>query len=558
MVARFLLLLLWTALLAPVWPTPSRAATILVPTQEATIQDGILAAAEGDTVLIAPGLYRGAGNRDVSFLGKDVVVTSAQGSGSTTVDCEVLGRGFILMDGESSAAMLRGLTIVNGIARFGAGALCISSSPTIVDCIFRDNVATERGGGLCCVWSDAALDSCSFMENTAREDIWHGEGGGLYGENSNLTLSHCAFVDNFVGGTGGGLCSRGARVDLHDCLFSINGSSDGQGGGAAFFSTIGYARDCRFFGNVAPDGGGVVAYGSAPQFWNCRFISNWAQGAAGCKGGAVYGAGHLEFHECLFDGNVASDIDREGTGGAIFVGQGGYLLIESSTLHRNVADRGPYGGGLGAGVFVGGLATAELRNTIITASRDGEAIHCVTESAVHLSCCDLYGNEGGDWVGCIAGLYGTEGNISAGPFFCDPENGDFGLADYSPCAPDQSPGECGLIGAYGVACATPVAVAEPELSASGKLQIWNYPNPFNPVTTIVYQVPHPGPVTLRIYDVSGRAVCNLLDGTTVDEGQHSVLWDGTDGAGRPVESGIYFGRLQVGSEEEFRRLVLIK
>jgi len=89
-------------------------------------------------------------------------------------------------------------------------------------------------------------------------------------------------------------------------------------------------------------------------------------------------------------------------------------------------------------VFVGGLATAELRNTIITASRDGEAIHCVTESAVHLSCCDLYGNEGGDWVGCIAGLYGTEGNISAGPFFCDPENGDFGLADYSPCAPDQS------------------------------------------------------------------------------------------------------------------------
>ena len=108
------------------------------------------------------------------------------------------------------------------------------------------------------------------------------------------------------------------------------------------------------------------------------------------------------------------------------------------------------------------------------------------------------------------------------------------------------------------ACATPVAVAEPELSASGKLQIWNYPNPFNPVTTIVYQVPHPGPVTLRIYDVSGRAVCNLLDGTTVDEGQHSVLWDGTDGAGRPVESGIYFGRLQVGSEEEFRRLVLIK
>jgi hypothetical protein len=96
MVARFCLLVLQAALLTTVFPIPSEAATILVPSQQPTIQDGISAAAAGDTVLIAPGIHFGAGNRDISFLGKDVVVMSEQGPESTTVDCEALGRGFLI------------------------------------------------------------------------------------------------------------------------------------------------------------------------------------------------------------------------------------------------------------------------------------------------------------------------------------------------------------------------------------------------------------------------------------------------------------------------------
>jgi len=76
-----------------------------------------------------------------------------------------------------------------------------------------------------------------------------------------------------------------------------------------------------------------------------------------------------------------------------------------------------------------------------------------------LSCCDIWGNAGGDWVPGIAGQYGVNGNISEDPQLCDPENGDFTLSESSPCAPFTPPNpECDLIGAWPVGCAgTPVA-----------------------------------------------------------------------------------------------------
>jgi hypothetical protein len=68
-----------------------------------------------------------------------------------------------------------------------------------------------------------------------------------------------------------------------------------------------------------------------------------------------------------------------------------------------------------------------------------------------LYCTDIYGNAGGDWVGTIADQADIDGNLSENPSFCDPDIGDFTLAENSPCAPAQQP-ECDLIGAWGVGC----------------------------------------------------------------------------------------------------------
>lgn len=86
----------------------------------------------------------------------------------------------------------------------------------------------------------------------------------------------------------------------------------------------------------------------------------------------------------------------------------------------------------------------------------------------------------------------------------------------------------------------------------------SFPNPFNPSTTIGYYLAEPREVTLRIYDVSGRLVRTLRDGVHEEVGSHSVVWRGRDDEDRPLPSGVYFCRLEAGSESGMRRMVLLK
>ena len=100
----------------------------------------------------------------------------------------------------------------------------------------------------------------------------------------------------------------------------------------------------------------------------------------------------------------------------------------------------------------------------------------------------------------------------------------------------------------------PVAVGDsPALTALGA----NYPNPFNPSTTVPFTLARAGQVTLRIYDVSGRLVATLLDGV-VATGAHTRVWDGRNDAGSPVSSGVYFYELVAGDFRQTRKMVLLK
>jgi hypothetical protein len=91
-----------------------------------------------------------------------------------------------------------------------------------------------------------------------------------------------------------------------------------------------------------------------------------------------------------------------------------------------------------------------LENTIIAFSTTGLGIYCSDAGSIPLlTCCDLYGNAGGDWVGCIAGQAAINGNFSSDPFFCAAESGDVRLSCTSPCVNRYG---CGQIGALGVGC----------------------------------------------------------------------------------------------------------
>ena len=95
-----------------------------------------------------------------------------------------------------------------------------------------------------------------------------------------------------------------------------------------------------------------------------------------------------------------------------------------------------------------------------------------------------------------------------------------------------------------------------RLPGSFELQ-QNYPNPFNPTTTITYQVAGTEHVVLTVYNMLGEKVATLVDELSAP-GRKSVFWDGRDGQGQLVSSGLYIYRLDVGSQVLSRKMVLLK
>jgi len=85
----------------------------------------------------------------------------------------------------------------------------------------------------------------------------------------------------------------------------------------------------------------------------------------------------------------------------------------------------------------------------------------------------------------------------------------------------------------------------------------NYPNPFNPTTTIRYTLPEPAVVTLEVYNTLGQRLVTLVNDRQLD-GEHTVEWDGCDASGGAVASGIYFYRLTAGDHAESRKMMLMK
>jgi len=85
----------------------------------------------------------------------------------------------------------------------------------------------------------------------------------------------------------------------------------------------------------------------------------------------------------------------------------------------------------------------------------------------------------------------------------------------------------------------------------------NYPNPFNPVTNINFDIAKSGKVTIDIYNIRGQKVRSLID-DTYEVGRYNVQWNGTDDTGRDVSSGVYFYMMKAEDYNQIRRMLLMK
>ncbi len=177
-------------------------------------------------------------------------------------------------------------------------------------------------------------------------------------------------------------------------------------------------------------------------------------------------------------------------------------------------------------------------------------------SGLRADCSDVF--NGGQPVP-VDPAYGSF--ISEDPLFCTTLAGDhyYNLEDASPCTPEAAPG-CGGMGARPPGCAlSPVPDQPPAseiLPAVTRLRE-AYPNPFNPRTTINFDVARTGRVTVAVFDVAGRLVRRLRQGT-MPAGSHQVTWQGDGRDGRQVAAGIYFVQLKTDDIIDSRRITLVK
>ncbi len=491
------------------------SATINVPADQPTIQAGVDAAANGDLVLVAPGTYTGTGNINVNFNGKAITVKSYDGPQSTIIDCGAPGnRAFVFDHEESATSILDGFTIRNGDVRHRyegglpdklGGGIKIKASPTIQECVF-ENCRAENGGGLSAALSGISpvIEQCSFFYDSASS---YNGGAIYYGNGSSIAISDCSFGNNRAVGSGGAIFIGGQN------------------------STVGY---CDFYSNNCADNGGAIYAGAAISISNCTFAKNKA----------------------MF---------------------GSALLVAT------------------------GVATEFMRN--IAAFNEGNtgAVRVNTGGSIIFGCNDFWNNTTGHITGTYDSTDVDPNTIFQDPLFCSLQNDIYSISAFSPCDEDDSP--CGqLIGRLDNMCGIGVvgdgslyskwksifnpfglpASSLEKLTYDGGAQgreadihvndsslysggndnhenvaslkselVNNFPNPFNPTTTISMRLPVASDWTIRIYNNLGQKL-DEFNGHN-GAGIVSIAWDGSKHA-----SGVYFYRFQAGDLVEAKKMVLLK
>lgn len=428
-----------------------------------TIQAAIDAADDHYIIELADGVFTGSGNRNMNTQGKTLTIRS-QSMDPTICIIDLQGTeqdralAFSFVSQETPNTRIEGITVKNGYESDGQGGSGSvgavftrdGASPTIEGCIFSGNYASAlhlRGGS-------PAIIRCTFTSNSATS------GGAVTTSSCTAVFTECVFQNNeatYAGGavfssgclyysctfTGnsalryGGACSIGSG-EFHNCSFSDNVATDTDlgKGGAILVGRWVYLDSCTFSDHEASRGGSIHCEElSTLTMQNCMIRRSHATR----RGGAIHS---WRDSEVAITESIISDCSAGDYGGAISA-EWKRLTLERVTLVRNAAPSG-------SSIYADEGCAVEINHSIIAFGEGGPAIGIYHWDRIPtLTCCNLYGNEGGDWVGWIDDQADQDGNFSLDPLFCDPEAVDLRLQPDSPCVDVP---ECGTIGGLEVGC----------------------------------------------------------------------------------------------------------
>jgi parallel beta-helix repeat protein/predicted outer membrane repeat protein len=303
------------------------------------IQAAVDAASDGDEIIVMPGTYTGIGGEVVNMLGKAVWLHSSGGQEVTIIDGQGARRGILCSSDETNKTIIEGFTITNGYTDYYGGGMYNSGSgslgscnPTLTDCTFTGNTASDGGGIYNNGGSNPTLTNCSFTSNMADK------GGGMYNSGgSKPTLENCAFTGNSAD-YGSGMYTTSSSPMLENCTFENNTADYYSSGMHNDYNSSPTVINCTFTGN---SGRGMYnSTNSNPTVTNCTFTGNSTRGMHNYESGPT-------LTDCTFENNTGGGIYNEWnnkynnvtvlinctfTGNTALYGGGMYNVWSNSTL----------------------------------------------------------------------------------------------------------------------------------------------------------------------------------------------------------------------------------